>query len=144
MDIAPPTRSVEVGEGVKLAVTGISAHGIAYLLRRFPALQTMMAGMKDGTEFKMDDIDIPGLVAAVPDAIAAIIAAGCGFPNNEEAEAKAATITAEVQLDLIKAIVELTMPKGPGPFFDKLVSVMRGFDVSVKDLDTPSQSQSSS
>lgn len=143
MDIAPPTRSVEVGGGVKLAVTGVSAHGIAYLLRRFPALQTMMTGGKDGEGLSMKDLDLEALVVAVPDAITAIIAAGCGYPNSEEAEAKAQAMPAEAQLDLLKAIVDLTMPKGPGPFFDKLTAVMQGFDVSVKDQATQSQLQSS-
>lgn len=130
LDIAPPTRTVDVG-GASLSVTGVSAQGIAYLIGRFPEVRDMMGGGKDPDakiEFSPERI-----MSLVPDAIAAVIAAGCGYPNNEEAEKKAASLPAEYQLDLITAIVELTMPKGAGPFFEKLNDVMANVgDLSVK------------
>lgn len=136
LDIAPSTRTVQV-DGNPVTVTGVSAHGIAYLLQRFPELRKLMGGREL-------DINPEQMMALVPDAIAAIIAAGCGYPNNEKAEQLAASLSADVQMDLLSAVLELTMPKGAGPFFAKVQSALGAFDASVKTVDMKLPSQSSS
>lgn len=136
LDIAPSTRHVEVG-GAQVAVYGVSAHGIAYLITRFPELRELLGG-------DLDKVDTATVARVVPDAIAAIIAAGCGEPNNPEAEKVAARFSADAQLDLLKEVIDLTMPKGAGPFLEKFNAAMRALDVSVKEPATPSPSQSSS
>lgn len=134
LDIAPSTRTVRV-EGNDVAVYGVSAQGIAYLLQRFPALREMIGkGSMPSPE---------QIVEMVPDAIAAVIAAGTGYPNNTEAEAVAAKLSADTQLDLLKTIIELTMPKGVGPFVEKLTVALSGLDVQVKAPPTPSPPPSS-
>jgi hypothetical protein len=138
LDIAPSTKTVAIGDK-ELAVYGVSAHGIAYLIGRFPELRDLMGGTRDGQQ-----VDALKIAKVVPDAIASIIAAGCGLPNNPDAETRASGLPADTQLDIVNAVLELTMPKGAGPFFAKLQHVMSAFDVSVKAQDTTSQSQSSS
>lgn len=130
LDIAPLTKDVPVGEN-NITVGGVSAHGIASLLSKFPELRKMMSGGNV-------DVAVDDLVAIVPDAIAAIIAAGCGCPGDPKAEAIAASLSADAQADLLKAILELTMPKGARPFFDKLTATFRSLDVSVRTADTQS------
>jgi hypothetical protein len=57
------------------------------------------------------------------DAVAAIIAAGCGYPGDEQAEAVAGKLAIDAQADLIAAIVHLTLPAGLGPFVEKLTAL---------------------
>jgi len=58
-------------EGAEVAVHGVSAKGLAYLLGRFPDLRRLMSGQ---------DVGVDQLPAAGGDAVEAIIAAGCGAP----------------------------------------------------------------
>jgi hypothetical protein len=113
IDIAPRTETVDV-QGVEVAVHGISAKGLAYLLGRFPELRQLMTGQA---------VDIEQLMSVGGDAVAAIIAAGCGYPGDEKAEAVAATLALDAQADLLAAIVRLTLPAGLGPFVEKLTAL---------------------
>jgi hypothetical protein len=81
IDIAPTVETVDV-QGAPVAVHGVSAKGIAHLLGRFPELRKLMTGQEVETE---------QLMAVGADAVAAIIAAGCGYPGDESAETVAAT-----------------------------------------------------
>ena len=110
VDIAPAVETVDVG-GTPVKCYGVSAKGIAYLLARFPDLRAMMAGQ---------EVETDALFAMGGDAVAAIIAAGCGFPADTEQEAAAAVLSVDVQADLLAAILKLTMPGGVGPFVEKL------------------------
>ena len=67
-------------QGTSVAVHGISAKGVAHLLGRFPELRMLMTGQ---------DVEADQLMAMGGDAVAAIIAAGCGYPGDEKAEAVA-------------------------------------------------------
>ena len=73
IDIAPSVETVDV-QGASVAVHGVSAKGIAHLLGRFPELRMLMTGQQVETE---------QLMAMGGDAVAAIIAAGCGYPGDE-------------------------------------------------------------
>lgn len=114
LDIAPITRTVPInGQGV--TVRGISAHGIATLLERFPALQGAITGASE--------LSAENLYTAAPAAIASLIAAGCGLPGEPGAEAIAASLPATEQLELLAATLELTFPRGLGPFLEKLAQL---------------------
>jgi len=115
VDIAPSTRTVRVG-GDDVSVFGVSAKGIASLLVSFPDLQKVFVG--DGV------VDMTTIAGVAPDAIAAIIAAGCGSPGDPKAIEIAATLPAQYQANLFGAILELTLPDGIGPFVEALTGAM--------------------
>lgn len=106
LDIAPQSEKVA---GVD--VTGVSIKGIISLIGRFPELKAMLSGQR---------VDAETMQKLAPDAVAAIIAAGCGSPGDPKAEDIAATMGLERQLDFIEAIIRMTMPGGFGPFVARL------------------------
>lgn len=114
VDIAPQTDSVSVG-AVKVPVYGVSAKGIAHLLGRFPELRMLMSGKAVTAE---------ALMAIGGDVVAAIIAAGCGYPGDADQEAAAGRLGVSVQADFLEAIIGLTMPQGVGPFVERLQALM--------------------
>lgn len=122
IDIAPATEAVEV-EGSKVEVHGVSASGLAHLLGRFPELRKLMTGM---------EVDAGQLMAVGGEAVAAIIAAGCGYPGDERAESLAARLSLDTQADLLGAILRLTLPKGLGPFVAKLTALGSILDVDAR------------
>lgn len=116
LDIAPAVETVEI-RGTKVEVYGVSVKGIAYLLQRFPELRAMLSGR---------EVNADRLIEIGGDAVAAIIAAGTGYPGNEQAEAVAGSLSLDEQADLLAAIVKLTMPGGVGPFVEKLSALGLG------------------
>lgn len=116
LDIAPAVETVEI-RGTKVEVYGVSVKGIAYLLQRFPELRAMLSGR---------EVSADRLIEIGGDAVAAIIAAGTGYPGNEQAEAVAGSLSLDEQADLLAAIVKLTMPGGVGPFVEKLSALGLG------------------
>jgi hypothetical protein len=113
LDIAPSVETVDV-QGASVAVHGVSAKGLAHLLGRFPELRKLMTGQEVETEH---------LMAIGGDAVAAIIAAGCGYPGDDAAEAIACKLSLDTQADLLAAILRLTLPRGIGPFVEKLTAL---------------------
>jgi hypothetical protein len=113
IDIAPRTETVQI-EDVTVAVHGVSAKGLAHLLGRFPELRKLMTGQ---------EVEVEQLMVMGGDAVAAIIAAGCGYPGDQAAEDVAARLTIEAQLDLLAATLRLTLPGGFGPFVEKLTAL---------------------
>jgi hypothetical protein len=110
IDIAPRAETVDV-QDTPVAVHGVSAKGVAHLLGRFPELRKLMTGEAvEGSE----------LMAMGGEAVAAIIAAGCGYPGDENAEAVAGKLAIDAQADLLSVIIRLTLPAGLGPFVEKL------------------------
>lgn len=110
LEIAPLTQIVTVRDQ-PIEVTGVSAKGVAQLLLRFPELRALISGRQVGHD---------QLLALGGDIIAAVIAAGCGHPGDELAEAASSRLGLDDQAELLAAIVKLTMPQGIGPFVDKL------------------------
>jgi hypothetical protein len=49
-----------------------------------------------------------------------MIAAGCGYPGDEAQEEVASKLAIDDQAELLSVIFKLTMPKGVGPFVEKL------------------------
>lgn len=108
LDIAPAAKRVlivtEAGEQ-PVDVRGLSISDIRDLLARFPeAVAIMNTGLTPAAVMKTG-----------PDIIAAIIAAACGSPG-ADGEAVAVTLGAGVQAEILTAVLNLTMPRGPAPF----------------------------
>jgi len=121
VDLVPRVENVPV-EGTEVAVHGISAKGVAYLLGRFPDLRRLMTGQ---------DVGVDQLLASGGEAVAAIIAAGCGSPGEERAEAVAGNLPIDVQADLLASVLRLTLPRGIGPFVAKLTGLATILDVDT-------------
>ena len=127
--IAPAAEAVAVG-GQDVAVRGVSARGVAILLGRFPELRALLARQETA-------IGPERLLELVPDAVAAIVAAGIGHPGDPKAEAWAEILPVETQLDLLDAILRLTMPKGIGPFVERLAGLLGQLGVASPAPATP-------
>lgn len=110
LDIARATEIVCVAGG-EVEVRGISAKDVAALFGRFPELRMMLSGK---------EIEPESLIEFAPGAIASIIAAGCGALNSQEYEERASELPIDGQVDILSAILRLTMPGGFGPFVEKL------------------------
>lgn len=110
ISIAPLTETVEV-RGVKVAVSGVSAQGIAGLLFRFPEVRKMWATGK---------WDAESLLSMSDEILAAVIASGV----RQIDEANAANLALDEKAELLGAIVRVTMPRGPGPFVEALTALM--------------------
>ena len=112
LDIVPATEKVLVA-GTELNVFGVSAEGFAVILERFPDIQKIMAG-------KGSSVTGADFVKLLPQAVSTIIAAGCGYPGDAAAEDKASKLSIDDQVEIISAIFRLTLPRGVGPFVDRL------------------------
>jgi hypothetical protein len=112
-DIGPLYEDVPFGDK-HIRVYGVSAKGIFSVFQRFPEIMKWFNGGVGVT------IDLKNLVNQVPDALAAIIAAGCGEPGEAKAEKIAEMLPAETQLDIIEAIGRLTFRSGFGPFATRI------------------------
>lgn len=137
LDIAQSTKTVLVGDK-PIPVYGVSAKGIASLLERFPDFRKLFVGQS--IDFSPETI-----VQIVPNAIAAIIAAGIGFPGDADQEREAERLPAGIQADLLHAILAATMPTGAGPFAEKLAALaatVSGKSMNIPDMKSPPQSNS--
>lgn len=113
-DIANFGEDVEIGDGRKLRVKGISAQGALKLLMRFPDLQKWIAG---------ESLALTDTFLQAPETMAAVIAAGTGAPGDTDAEDIAASLPLEVQTDLIEAIFRQTFRSGFGPFVRRVLGL---------------------
>lgn len=110
LDIAPTSENIEI-RGVAVTVSGITLKGVAQLLTRFPDLRAVFGGQS---------IEGERLAELGGDVVAAIIAAGCGAPGDPDIETVAAGLTVGEQLELLNAVIKITMPRGLGPFVDQI------------------------
>jgi hypothetical protein len=127
VDIVPQTRTVKI-QGGDVVLRGLGLRQIADLLLRFPSLRNIITQGAPALELET-------LLVMAPEALAAIIAEAA---NESEAEA---TIADALSIDDISAcltaIVELTMPSGPVPFFLRIAQLVNlGVGLSGKDQDT--------
>ena len=106
IDVAPSVETIVV-QSAPVAVHGISAKGLAILLGRFPELRKLMTGQEVETE---------QLMAIGGDAVAAIIAAGCGYPGDDAAESVASKLSLDAQADLLAADPAADPAEGYRPF----------------------------
>lgn len=115
LDIGQISESVSV-RGKDVEVKGISGRGILVLLDKFPEVKELLT--------TQSGVTAEDLVRITPDAVAAVIAAGCGYPGNKEAEEFADQLTVGEQVELIDAIFRVTFPEGVGPFVEKLTKLV--------------------
>lgn len=125
LDVAPLSEKVTVGSS-EIMVFGVSAKGVAALLARFPDLRSLISGR---------EVEAERILEFGGDVVAAIIAAACGYPGDEKAEAVASSLSVDAQADLLQAAMRLTLPKGLGPLVEKLVSM--GILLNVEDAALP-------
>lgn len=121
LDIADLPRTVTI-QGVDLQVRGLDALDLANLIGRFDEVRALLSG-------KDLEITPERLLEMVPEAIGAILAMGTGDGGNPAAEERAHKLNAGDQLELLAAIIELTMPQGVGPFMvtvNRLVKAVGG------------------
>jgi hypothetical protein len=97
--------------------------GFGHLIPRFPdLLQRLQERMeKDG------GLKLVAIMEVAGPAIGPIIAAGFGLPGNEQAEHKAAQLSASQQMDALEKIVDKTMPDGLAPFVGQWATLMQKF-----------------
>jgi hypothetical protein len=105
------------GNGEYLEVRGVSAQDVATLLEKFPALQKVFMGR---------GISIEDLRTLAHDCIGSIIAAGVGKLGDDEVEKAANALPLEFQTDVIEAIGRATLPKGFGPFANRVTAAFGG------------------
>lgn len=114
LDIGPLYELVPAPNKKLIRVYGVSAKGIFAVFQRFPEV---------GSWFKGGKVDMAPLIAEAPDAIAAVISAGCGAPGDEQGEEAAGLLPVETQLDILEAIGRLTFKNGFGPFVQRIVAL---------------------
>lgn len=112
LDAVPTKGRVTIGETV-VDVPGLSFSALAQLCERFPDLSQLLNGGAGPQQ----------LVGMARSAVNAMIAAGCGFPGDEKAEAHANAFPADQQLALMTEIVRVTTRGGFGPFVERLVAL---------------------
>lgn len=137
LDLNPVAETVTV-RGGEVAVSGVSAHGLALLLKRFPQAGGLVS---EGA------VSVDALLGLGGEVVAAIIAAGCGDPGNKEAERVASALALADQVALLDPILRLTLPDGLGPFVAKLVSLagalkLNGGEDPISPKPSPSPSSS--
>jgi hypothetical protein len=113
-DIADFGEKVDIGDGRKLQVKGISAQGVLLLLMRFPDLQKWLSGQS---------LALTDTFLQAPETIAAVIAAGTGAPGDTDAEDIAASLPVEVQTDVLEAVYRQTFRNGFGPFVKRVLAL---------------------
>lgn len=132
LDIRPQAIKVQIGDA-EIECQGITADGVAQLMGRFPGLRGLLFpdGQRQGGEELSDPL---ALIHAAPETIAAIIAAGTGHPGNKEHEKAASKLPIEPQIDLLTAILRLTLPGGFVPFVEKITAIFGGVGGSLPAL----------
>jgi len=127
LDIAASTavESVKTEVGF-IVVHGLHGEAIASIVARFPNLAALLDG--NSAEFG------PRLIAHFGNAVAPIIAAGCGHIGNAEYEQAAAKYLVEDQLKLIAAIIRLTFPNGLSSFVKTMMELLSGTDERAKPI----------
>jgi len=112
LDIAPRFETVSLGQ-TSLEVYGLGASSIATILFRFPEL-------KDLFDKGLDGLDGETIARIGEEAVGAIIAAGCRMLGNPKAEAVARSLPVGDQVAILKAVYDITFPKGVADFLTSL------------------------
>jgi hypothetical protein len=137
LDIAPARRVVTV-LGQEIEVRGIPLRAACALLTRFPRLWDMIE------QRGVSEVSLAALAELVPDAIEPILAAGTGNAGDAQAEARAAELDIQTQADLFAPIMELTMPRGFGPFVETLTRLAGMFSLGTAIQNSPGAAEATS
>lgn len=125
LDIVAAKKTIEVAN-TTVDLQGISIEDIATLMTRFPALKSLLSG---------EDIDVKSLLGFSGKIVGAIIAAGCGKLGNEQWETHAASLPIAIQIEILTAIIDATMPGGVRPLADKIAALSETFGVSTSAIE---------
>jgi len=115
LDIGPLTEEVEV-RGVTLTVQGLTAGHLFQLFSEFPSMRKMIEARSGSPQEIM--------LTLAPELIAKIIAMATGMPHNREAEAKAMSMGASDQLEIISAVQRMSFRDGIAPFVDRVTALL--------------------
>lgn len=110
LSIAPLTELVEV-RGAKVPVRGTNAKGIIGLLNRFPDLMKM---------WSKGEWEMNALLELSDEVLSALISSGVESID----EANAMNLSLDEKVELLGAVIRVTMPRGPVPFVESLVRLM--------------------
>ena len=113
IDIAPAAHRVLVptSQGdAPVDVRGLTFEDIRDLMVRYPKFIDMMDS----------GLNAKAVMMAGPDAAAAVMAMACGSGNNPDVEKIMLTLPLGIQIEILGAMVKLTMPRGVDPFVDML------------------------
>lgn len=122
-DIIPPQHRVVIAtaEGdQEVDVRGLDLEDITNLMARYPEVIEQLDGNK---------LDASALLKMGPKIIAAVMAYGCGAPNDPGAEQVLMRLPLGTQVDILNIIVKETAPNGIGPFV-KLMKAL-GLDLDM-------------
>lgn len=98
--------------GHDIEITGVTAKDIVNIFYKFPEVRVMLTQATPGSEV------VSTMVARAPDAVAYLIAAACGTPDDEKAITVAGRLTVGEQYEALKKIATLTFPQGMQNFLD--------------------------
>jgi hypothetical protein len=122
LDITP-TRAAQVVRinGTRIVAHGLNVKAVASIVARFPKIAGLLVGGGLGAA------DIASrFVRDFGDAIAPLIAAGCGHCDDEKYEQFANDqLALEDQVKLATAIIEATCPNGYGFFLEVIAKLTR-------------------
>jgi hypothetical protein len=113
LDISPLRGTVTLRDK-DYEVPGVTAEGILYLLQRFPVLRAMLVNRE------LADMTADGLIAMAPEVVNCIIAVGLGHIASPESETSAGNLSLDEKMYVIEKIMEVTLPRGIGPFKEML------------------------
>jgi hypothetical protein len=112
-----------ISSGQTVEVKGLGLDVIAIVLDHIEELEKAVAGIESFSMMK--------LLSQAPLAVAALAAASvCGNPYSEEEQKAFLELALEDQLAVVEKIFEATMPRGFGPFAER-VKALTGFDLGA-------------
>lgn len=122
LDIAPSYRQIKI-QGNDISVPGISLEALVALAKRYPQLvELVQAGNLSIEKEKLFDLGL--------DVVSSFLAAGLGYFNNPDAEARCRAFRPGESLELATAIIEESFPQGPKSFFEQVTSVLKSADTA--------------
>lgn len=117
VDIGDHKDTVEL-RGKLIEISGITAVNIVSIFYKFPEVRMMLTQQTPGSEV------VQALVARSPDAVAYIIAAAVGEPDNEKVIEVASGLTVGEQYAVLEKVGKLTFPQGMQNFLDGVQSLL--------------------
>lgn len=126
LEVTASTRKVKTHKYGEVEVHGLSIEGIVYLLRDHPEL---MALFKDEGK---TDLAIEQIMSLGIEVGASFLAAGLGFPGNQDAIAKCKAMNAEDALEIGTAVLAESFPGGAMDFFQKVTLLANQAQLSAK------------
>lgn len=120
-EIVPSYKTVKTSFG-EVSVTGLGLDGIAHLLKNHPQIADMI--QKGGIVIGQDGFSFAQVVDLGLDVVSSFLAAGLGYPGDEDAISKCRKFTPEDAWNLGEAILKESFPSGPSSFFQKIAPAL--------------------